>query len=364
MSEVAISRDAVYSAIPTLRVNGQEYAMVSELLLAMEMTEHEGGMSTLELRMSNLASNDRSSADLAFENDGILKLGAKIAVYTGDENAPKEIFRGTITGLEAEFPELGPPELVVLAEDALQQARLSRRTKIWENTSIADVAKELAKQLNLSPVITGLTDKIGTEVQLNESDLAFLRRLLTRFDSDIQVVGNELHVSPRKDVSRGTIELALAGQLRRARVLADLAHQVTKVTVTGWDYKQGQNISGSSTGTNLQPGAGRGGAQILQDAIGDRAEHVGDLGLSNQAEAQALADAIFDHRARPFVVVDGTAEGNPALRVGTQLKLTGLGGRFSNTYYVVRARHKFDLSNGYKTEFEAQCPFLGSGGGA
>jgi len=339
--------------------------MVSDLLLAMEMTEHEGGMSSLELRVSNVASNKQTGANAAvFEDDKVLKLGAKIAVYAGDENAPKEIFRGIITGLEAEFSELGPPELVVLAEDALQQARLSRRTKVWENTSIADIAKELATQLNLSPVITGLTDKIGTEVQLNESDLAFLRRLLTRYDADIQVVGGELHVSPRKDVSRGTVELALTGQLRRARVLADLAHQVTKVTVSGWDYKQGQKISGTSTGANLQPGQGRAGAQILQDAVGNRAEHVGDLAISNQTEAQALADAIFDTRSRPFVVVDGTAEGNPALRVGTRVKLTGLGDRFSNTYYVVRARHKFDLTNGYKTDFEAQCPFLSSGGGA
>jgi phage protein D len=364
MSETPLSRDAVYTAVPTLRVEGQEYPMVSELLLAMEMNEHESGMSTLELRMSNVASNDQNTASLAFEDDRILKLGAKIAVYAGDQNAPKEIFRGVITGLEAEYPEMGPPELVVLAEDAFQQARMSRRTKVWDKTSIAAIGKELAKQLNLKPVITGLTDTIGTEVQLNESDLAFLRRLLTRYDADMQVVGSELHLSPRKDVSRGNLELAFTGQLRRARVLADLSQQMTKVTVSGWDYKQGQKVSGSSTGANLQPGSGRLGKQVLQDTLGERPEHVGDLAILNQAEAQALADAIFDKRARPFVVVEGTAEGNPALRVGTEVKLTGLGGRFSNQYYVVRACHKFDLEHGYKTEFEAECPYLSSGGAA
>lgn len=362
MAETAVSRQAVYSALPTVRVNGQEYPMVSQLVQAMDMTEHEGGLSTLELRVSNVATNRETGGNpTVFEDDRVLKLGAKINVYAGDQAAPKEIFRGMITGLEAEFPELGPPELVVLAEDLFQHARMSRRTKVWDETNIAAIATELAKQLNLTPMITGLTDPIGTEVQLNESDLAFLRRLLVRYDADMQVVGNELHVSPRKDVSRGNLELDFTGQLRRARVLADLAHQVTEVTVSGWNYKQGQKASGTSTGSNLQPGQGRPGSQILQDVVGNRSEHVGDLAIQDETEAQALADAIFDKRARPFVVVEGTAEGNPSLRVGTQVKLTGLGGRFSNTYYVVRASHKFDLEKGYRTEFEAECPFLQSG---
>jgi phage protein D len=354
----------VYRARPTVRINDQEYPLVRDLLLAMSMTESEGGMSRLELRVSNIASDSSNGATLAFEDDQILKLGAQINIYAGDENAPREIFRGQITGLEAEYPESAPPELVVLAEDAFQRSRMARRTKVWAKTSIDKVAQAVASQLSLKPVITGLKETIGTEFQLNESDLAFLRRLLARYDADMQVVGTEMHVSPRKDVSRGNVELKFTGQLRRARICADLAHQVTKITVAGWDYSRGEAVTGSSTGANLQPGSGRGGAQILHDTLGDRSEHVGDAAIADQNEAQALADALFDQRARPFVLVEGTAEGNPALRVGTQVKLTGLGGRFSNTYYVVQACHKFDSDNGYQTDFEAQCPFLGGGGGA
>jgi len=325
------------------------------------MTEQEGGMSALELRVSNLASNERSSATLAFEDDRILKLGAKIAIYAGDRNAPQEIFRGTITALEAEFGEAAPPELIVMAEDTFQQARMARRTKVWENPSIADIAGAVAGQLNLTPVVTGLTDSLGALVQFNESDLAFLRRVLARYDADMQVVGSEMHVSPRKEVKRGTIELELHGQLRKARVVADLAHQVTAVTVSGWNYTQGSRVSSTSTGAYLLPGNGRSGPQVLHDALGARSEHVGDAAMATQAEATALADTIFDRRSRPFVCVAGTAEGNPALRVGTQVKLSGLGGRFDNAYYVVRVCHKYDLTNGYKTDFDAECAFLGAG---
>jgi phage protein D len=74
--------------------------------------------------------------------------------------------------------------------------------------------------------------------------------------------------------------------------------------------------------------------------------------------ARALADATFGRRARRLVVVEGTVEGNPALRVGTHLNLRGLSARFENTYYVVSTCHRYDKERGYETDFEAECAYL------
>lgn len=359
MPEAPISELAVYSARPTVRIDSREDVKLSNLVLALEMNECEGGMSTLELRVSNIASDPGGGADLAFEDGRLLKHGAKIAIYSGDETGPKEIFQGTVTGLEGHFREDAPPELVVLAEDVFQRARMSRRTKLHQNVSISDLANGLAGQLGLSPVVTGFTQQIGIQMQLDESDLAFLRRILARYDGDMQVVGTELHVSPREDVRRGAIELEVHKQLRKARVLADLAHQVTEVTVSGWDAAQGQRISASSSGARPGPGSGRTGAATLSDAIGERSEHIGHLAVTNNEEAQALALVAFDRRARRFVSVDGTAEGNAALRVGSHVTLKGLSGRFDNTYYVVHACHRWDLTHGYETDFRAECAYFG-----
>ena len=361
MSEQPTSALALAFERPTVQVDEQEWAEVSELMLSMEMTEKEGGLSALELRMSNVSTEDDGRTAFAFEDDSILKLGAHIAIYSGDVAEPREIFRGAITGLEADFPAEDSPTLLVLAEDSFQRARMARRTKLHDNATIADIAGSLASQVGLTPVVSGLTANIGTQLQLNESDLAFLRRLLARYDGDLQVVGTELHVSPRSDVARGTLELELHSQLRRARVLADLAHQTTKLTVGGWDAKQGQAVSGSGNGAHLGPGSGRNGAQVLHDALGDRSHHVSHLAATTRDEAQAMADAAFDARARGFVVVEGTTDGNAALRVGTTVTLKGLGGRFENDYYVTLARHRWDERRGYQTDFTAECAFLGAG---
>jgi hypothetical protein len=355
MPESTVTQFAIYTARPTIRIDGQENDAVNELITGMEVHEAEGGLSSLELRLSNV-SGTPDAAELAFEDNSVLKLGAAITVYAGEEIGPTEIFRGTITALEARF-SADSPELVVLAEDKLQLARMARRTKIHDNLKIADLVRDVAGQLGLTPVITGLAQDIGVQAQLDESDLAFLRRLLARRDADMQVVGGELHASPRASVNRGTLKLELHGQLREARALADLAHQVTTVTVSGWDAAQGQRVSASSTGANAGPGRGRKGAEILRQTLGDRAEHIAHLAVTTSDEANAVADAAFDRSARRFVCVEGKAEGNPALRVGAEVELTGLGARFDNTYYVTAARHQFDQSHGYETHFEAESAY-------
>jgi uncharacterized protein len=353
------SSSAVVNNLPTLRIDGQSNDKATGLLLGMEMVEQAGGMSALELRFSNINSRDDGSSDFAFEDGTVLKLGTEITVYGGDTASPQQIFRGKVTALEARFPDKGSPELQVLAEDALQGARMKRRTAVYDNATLSSIVQQVANNLSLTPQVNGLSDNIGTQVQYNETDLGFLRRLLARYDADMQVVGTQLQASSRSQVQRNQIELRLNYELRSLRVTADLAHQTTGVTVSGWDIKQGEAVQVSSQAGPVSPAQGTAGSQALQNALGERKESVGHLAVADNSEAQAIANAAFDARARRFVVAHGVAVGNPALRVGTFLKLSGLGDRFSNTYYVTRARHHYNSESGYQTEFEAECGALG-----
>ncbi|MDH5257472.1 MAG: hypothetical protein OEX07_05675 [Gammaproteobacteria bacterium] len=350
MSEAVLSELSVYRAKPTVRVDEQEFSKLSELLIALEVKEQEGGLSSLEMRLSNVASDTEAGASLAFEDESVVKLGSNITIYSGDENQPTEIFRGIVTGIEAIFPMIEPPEIIVLAEDVLQKSRMARR--------IADLSQRIATNLGLTPQVTGFTESMGTWYQFNESDLMFLRRVLHRYDGDLQIIGDELFVYPRSEMQRDLLELALYGQLREVKIMADLAHQVSEVTVSGWDVTNGSRIRVTSSGQNAGPGEGRTGSEILTELFGARSEHIGHLGVANTTEAEALANAAYDQTARRFVCVEGTAEGNPSLRVGTHVRLTGISDRFNNTYYVVSARHRFDLTVGYETDFEAESSRL------
>ncbi|HEY4241167.1 MAG TPA: contractile injection system protein, VgrG/Pvc8 family [Kofleriaceae bacterium] len=361
-AETPISTDPRYRARPTLRINGQNVPQVSDRINSFRITERVGGLSALELRLTNEIGTENTGTDdeFPFESEQYIALGTPLTIYSGEESHPREIFRGMITGIEADFPEGTSSELLVLAEDTLQAGRLARRSKVHDDLKLKDLTTDVAQQLSLTPKVTGFDTSIGTQVQLNESDLAFLRRMLARYDGDLQVVGSELQVTPRKDVDRGVVTLARNSKLRRVRFLADLAHQVTEVTAAGYDLVQGQAVTKTSTGANPGPGTGRTGSQILKDKLGDRSEHIGYPPMNNQDMANAVADAAFDLRARRFVTAFGVTEGDPTVRLGTQVAITGTSKRFDNTYYVTHVCHRFDLDHGYETEFEAECAFLGN----
>jgi len=358
MSITALNRRTVYNPRPLVEIDGQRYDKVDELLLAIDMREQEGGLSAMELRFSNVASDPSGSAGYAFEDEREFHLGSAITVSTGDVTEAQEIFRGIITGFEAEFPESSPPELVVLAEDKLQQARMMRRSQIYNDMSLADIANRIAHRHSLQAQVTGLTSPGGTWVQLNESDLAFLRRLLSRVDADMQIVEDRLEVAPINEIQRQVIEMEYFRDLRSVRFVADLANQVTEVTSGGWNALTGNSVSGRASGTNLGPGQGRQGSDLLRDAVGERSEHVGHISVTSDEEAQALADTVFDQRARSFVTAEGSATGSPGIRVGTHLQLRGVSSRFENTYYVVSVHHRYDRQNGYMTDFKAESSAL------
>ena len=180
--------------------------------------------------------------------------------------------------------------------------------------SPAAVVEAVAAELGLRPTVTGLAEPVGTWAQLNESDLAFLRRLVGRLDGDPQIVGEELQVAPRGEVRRGELTLELHGQLARARVVADLSQQISKITTAGWDPVGGSAVSGEASRlTHGGPGSGTAGADWLVRALEPRSEHLGHLAVATDAEARAVAEAAFDQRARRFVRLDGVAEGNAQL---------------------------------------------------
>lgn len=353
--------DAAYSARPRIKVDGQEPTSVVENLLAATLDEQEGGLATLELRFLNIRSREDGSAELAFDDDDALGLGKQIELGMGEDVGPSSMFKGKISAIQERYGKDGPPELVVLADDPLMGARQARRTKVYTDTTLGDLVQTVASGLGLRASTTGLSDSIALEVQLNESDLAFLRRVLHAHDADLQIVDEEIQALPMKDRQRGAVELNAINDFVQLRVGADLAHQVTQVTVTGWDDRNGERIGVTSDPGDLGPGSGRTGAAATNQVYGARSEHLGQIPVATTAEAQALADAAHRQRARGFVRIEATANGDARLRVGTRLTLRGAGRRFNNTYVITRATHRFDMVSGYETDLEAECAYLSEG---
>jgi phage protein D len=357
-SERPVSSRTAYSARPTLRVDGQALPALDDLVRTFSVTEAEGGMSSLALGLGNWGMVG-GTLGLVFDAGGPLKLGARVQLYAGETSGPIEIFDGQVHAIEASGSVGAPPSLLVLAEDKLFAARMTRRSRSYEASSVEDVVRAVASDHGLTVDASGLPGGgSALWVQLNESDLSFLRRVLGRCDCEMQVVGSTLQVRSSADMDRGTLDLTLYSQLQEVRVIADLANQVTEVMARGFDPAAGNSFNKSSAGAQRGPGSGRTGASLLAEISMARCENLGALPCRNETDAQALADAAFDQRARQFVRLHGRTEGNASLRVGSRVNLHGVGRRFDNCYAVVEARHRFDPTSGYVTEFVAQSAFL------
>lgn len=344
---------------PFLKIKRDDHELVATNLLALRIDEQEGGLVSAELRLSNLRPDPSGDSRFAFGDDAVFALGASLEIGMGDEASPTPLFHGTVTALGERFATSAPPELVVSAEDALLRARLARRTQVYTDATLDAVGRVVADRMGGTWRNDGASVSLGTVTQLAESDLAFLRRLLAAHDIDVHLDGRVLVAAPIVTRRVNEVEKDAQEDFLACEVSADLAHQVSEVTVTGWDDAQGSRIAVHSAPRSLGPGAGRTGGQVLEDALVRRAEHVGHVPVRTEGEARALADTAHGRRARGFVRLSGTLAGDPNVRVGTHLRLTGTSPRFANTYLVVRTCHRYDLQSGYETDVDAECAYLG-----
>jgi phage protein D len=344
------------NARPTIFIDGRENPSLVGGLTYLLIVEKTDGLYRCEAKFGNWGPKDDSTDFLYFDRK-ILDFGREFQIkLEGDE-----IFKGKITALEADFPEAVAPELTVLAEDALQNLRMTRRTRSFENMSDADIFRKIAGEYGLTPQINanGATHK--SVAQVNQSDLAFMRERARTLDAEIWVKDQDLNVKTRSNRGQDKISLKYKGNLREFKVIADLANQRTSVTASGWDVSAKSEIKKEATDSVISSelGGDLSGIGILKEKFGVRRESIVHGVALNGQEAQSIAESFLKRAARQFVVGCGTTEPNAKVRVGAIVELDGLGKLFSGKYYVAEIAHIFDNTKGLRTEFRAERVGIG-----
>jgi phage protein D len=357
------AQNAFYPSRPTIKLDGQKNDAMGDALLSLYVEEMTLGLSRCEAHLLNWGPKNNSVSFLFFDRQTI-DFGKDFAVEIGPPTTSTEIFKGRITGLEAQYPSGREAEMTVLAEDRFQDLRMERRTRSFENMSDSDVISQIASQHGLTAQVDtdGPTYRVLT--QLNQSDLAFLRERAAAIDAELWIDDRTLHVQSHASRNAGTVDLTYnrEGQsLLEFSVLADLSHQRTSVRVSGWDVSSKDKFDEEATDSVIagELNGDRGGSSILGQALAERKERIVSAVPLSQSEAQAMAKARYRDRARRFLRGKGVADGNPRIRVGATLNLSGLGQMFDGKHYVTLARHTFDKRCGYRTTFETSRPGIG-----
>jgi len=354
------TRPALYSAIPKLTVSGQAQPALSEGLMEMTVEETTAGMFHCEATVVNWGPTAKG-VDYLYLDRHLLDFGKTLKIEAGGGDAAGAIFDGRIMALEGRFFRVRPPELLFHAEDRLQDLRMTRRTRAFESVSDSDIFRKIASEHGLQTNLDVNGPQYKTLSQVNQSDLAFLRERARAVDAELWIDGSTLHVQARARRKTADLTLKFGEHLYEFSVLADLALQVTGLTVSGWDVSGKQTLSHRADDSTLSSelNGDLSGTSVLQQALGKRDQQIVHHLPATSDETQALAESEYRRAARRFLTGVGIAEGDSRIRVGTKLKLQNLGTGFDGSYYVTRSRHMFDLVNGYRTWFEVERPGLG-----
>jgi uncharacterized protein len=354
-----------YSSEPVFHVEDEARSEMARDILRLDVEETTQGLKTLTARLAGTPAHPAlPDVPELYLAGNIADFGRSLSLSLGPSGAARTVFRGHISAIETVFAEAREPEVVLFAEDRLMKLRMTRRMRTYEQTTDAEIAETIAAEHGLAASVAADGPRYEVVQQWNMSDLAFLRERAAQLEAEVWIDDETLHFESRTRRSGTEITLVQGNQLLEVQVRADLAHQRTRVSVSGYDAQGRDEIDEDAGGDTVRAEASGGltGPEILERAFGERVHHrVRDVPLTD-AEARARARSEMLRRSRAFVVAVGTTNGSPDMVVGSRLALERVGKPFNGGgYYVTRVHHSYDRAHGHRTRFEAERASINEG---
>ena len=291
------------------------------------------------------------------------KIGAKLAVKVqqADPPAPTALIEGEITAVEAEF-DTGGTFTIIRGYDQAHRLFRGRHTQSFVQMTASDIATKLARDAGLKVgEVTSTTTVFPHISQAGQTAWELLEQL-TR-DNGFEVAvrdGSFSFTQPTTassapsaggDDSANPLVLELGKDLLRFRSVLTSAQQASKVEVRGWDVATKQALTATAPAETRSADLPTVKPADLAKPFGDTVHVSTDVPYRTQAEVDEAAKSLADELAASFAEFEGVARGNPKIRAGTAISVTGLGEPFDGKYTVTTSRHRFEPGSGYTTAF-------------
>ena len=294
--------------------------------------------------------------ELRWMDEGPFALGAQIEIGVKGEETEREetLIEGEITALEPEFERGTHAILVVRGYDRSHRLHRGTHTRAFTQVTDSDLARRIAQEVGMRADVDPTSQVYEYVIQDNQTHMEFLRSRAKRIGYHVYARGRTLYFKqPGSEASSPPLRMEWGRQLKAFRPRLSLTEQVDEVIVKGWDPKTKTEITGSASRSRIGPriGESRSGAEIASDAFGSGRRIVVNRPVASQAEADAVAQAIFDEIGGSFIKAEGVCFGSPQVVAGATVELTALGRKFSGTYFVTSATHVYSSEGDYLTEF-------------
>jgi uncharacterized protein involved in type VI secretion and phage assembly len=290
-----------------------------------------------------------------------VRIGSAVRISGQAMGEPSEalLIEAEVTALEGEFGSEGA-RITIRGYDQSHRLVGLARTASYSDVTDSDIARTVAQRAGLQ---AGSIDESSLThrhmSQLDQTDWDFLRARAREIGYDVRVAEGKLDFQQRRQASDAPAEgdlsthqplqLVWGSNLREFYPRITATEQVREVEVRGWDVANKQAIVGQATAATT-------GVQLQEDPAAlagvfgqDRWVGVSRT-LTAQADADEAAASEAERIASTHAEAEGVAFGNPALKAGASVNISGVG-RFSGRYVLTHTRHTFD-GQGYRTTFQ------------
>jgi phage protein D/phage baseplate assembly protein gpV len=298
-------------------------------------------------------------------DDSKFQVGAALEVKLGgtDDRVTKPLFKGEIVTVEPDF-EAGGASMVVRAYDWSHRLMRSRKQRTFLNAKVSDIVRRVLQENGLRAAVEEERgDPLESVVQNSESDWDFIWRLARRIGFELTVNDRVAEFKPPEQST--PLELAYPEHLHAFRPRITAVQQVQTVNVRGFDSKTKQVAMGSASTPRQVTQAGITRQQV-RDTFPGAVIEIGGQAFKTQSEASTIAQATLDQLANAYLTAEGECDGNPLIKAGARIRISGVGRKYSGVYRVAKAVHML-TAGGYVTQFSnsaGEHTLLGQSGGA
>lgn len=330
--------------------------------------------------------------NLRWLDHALVRPGRNVRLRIGYAPDPlTQLFLGRIVSVQASFPSSGTPLLHVAAQDDLSELQKGEQTRWFArqvpNTtnlplSRQEVIRNVLAEYGLRPqfdqadgdfaaIVGSLTSLLGAtfssddpsnpqrsvELQNNMRDYDVLKKMSGELGFDmfmdhanrsrgvVLLFGPWRHLAP-------TVTVHYGRSLQEFSPRESEVGQVETVTANVWLSSTKQNMQVSlgwdweamAFTLRVRPGKAEAGGGAKSTILGE------PLTLAT-APQRLVAELLPKLNGR--TTGSGAVLGNPAIRAGVIIKVTGVGERFGGFYRVTDCTHSID-GGGYRTQFEVR----------
>lgn len=294
-------------------------------------------------------------------------IGTKVSlrVKTAEPGGPESLLSGEVTAIELELDGTGSAT-VVRGLDQSHRLFRGRRVTAFPNMTVADVVRKVTERAGLTvgriDGVPGVGGQQNTQLSQDDvSDWDFLLRLADLVGAQVTVAEGKLDFrlpeapsgAPAKTAGAASDRLVLEANrnLTALRAALTAAEQVPEVEVRAWDFEHKQELSATATPQSAGTEVDGVDPAALARTFASPPYVVAGAAYHGQGEVKAAAKAVADRIGRACVELEGVAKGNPKLRAGVAVALTGVGEPFAGRYTLTTTRHLFSEDAGYTTAF-------------